>query len=206
MRFNLDPFEKRADAAVWDALEQVGLKETVAELPLKLLSRVSEYGENFSQGQRQLICLARVLLRRSRVLLLDEATSSVDFETDQRIQDMIRTSPAFAGSTVMTIAHRLNTIIDSDRVLVIDNGAVAEFDTPAALLAQPDSIFAGLLDEMGPGAADKMRKQVAEQAAAAAAAAAAGGGGAGAEGEAEGEADGALPVSVASVKINGVDK
>ena len=203
MRFNLDPFEKRADAAVWDALEQVGLKETVAELPLKLLSRVSEYGENFSQGQRQLICLARVLLRRSRVLLLDEATSSVDFETDQRIQDMIRTSPAFAGSTVMTIAHRLNTIIDSDRVLVIDNGAVAEFDTPAALLAQPDSIFAGLLDEMGPGAADKMRKQVAEQAAAAAAA---GGGGAGAEGEAEGEADGALPVSVASVKINGVDK
>ena len=107
--------------------------------------------------------------------------------------DAFRTQPELAScqwGTTITIAHRLNTIIDSDRVLVIDNGAVAEFDTPAALLAQPDSIFAGLLDEMGPGAADKMRRQVAEAAAAVAAveAAAANGG----------------AVSVDAVKLNGV--
>ena len=112
-----------SDAALWDVLARVGLKDTVAALPGGLDAGVSELGENFSQGQRQLICLARVLLRRAAVLLLDEASSSLDHASDVALQAAIRES--FGGSaTIITIAHRLNTIIDSDRILVMDAGKV----------------------------------------------------------------------------------
>lgn len=104
----------------------------------------------------QLLCLARVLLRQTRILLLDEATSSVDFETDSAIQRTIRT--AFPGCTILTIAHRLNTIIDSDRIICMDGGHVAEFDTPAALLSNNETMFSRLVDELGP-AGDVLRRQ-----------------------------------------------
>jgi ATP-binding cassette subfamily C (CFTR/MRP) protein 1 len=104
---------------------------------------ISESGENFSIGQRQLICLARALLRRSKLLLLDEATSSVDFETDNLIQKTIKEE--FKSSTILIIAHRLNNVLDSDRILVMDSGRVVEFDTPQNQLKNPNSILNKLL-------------------------------------------------------------
>jgi len=101
--------------------------------------QVTEGGDNFSAGQRQLLCLARAVLRKTKVLVLDEATSAVDFETDELLQKTIRQE--FKDCTILTIAHRLNTIMDSDRVIVLDAGRIVEFDTPQALLATPTSIF-----------------------------------------------------------------
>ena len=106
--------------------------------------QVEEGGSNFSTGQRQLLCFARALLRRPQLLVLDEATASIDQETDELLQAMIRGN--FKGSTVLTIAHRLNTVLDSDRILVMDAGTVAEFDTPDALLARTGGVLRGLVD------------------------------------------------------------
>lgn len=108
---------------------------------------MSEGGDNLSIGQRQLVCLARALLRRTNVLVLDEATAAVDLETDALIQATIRQE--FQHCTVLTIAHRLHTILDSDRVLVLDGGKVAEFDSPKALLANNQSIFHSLAKDAG---------------------------------------------------------
>merc|ERR1712129_464029 len=106
---------------------------------------VSEGGDNFSQGQRQLLCIGRALLRKPKVLVMDEATSSIDNTTDAMIQTMIREN--FSDATVLTIAHRLNTILDSDRVLVLDDGKVTEFDTPKNLIADSGSMFKGMVDK-----------------------------------------------------------
>jgi ABC-type multidrug transport system fused ATPase/permease subunit len=106
---------------------------------------VAEGGENFSQGQRQLLCIARSLLRNPKILVMDEATASIDNATDAIIQEMIRSN--FSSATVLTIAHRLNTIIDSNRILVLSKGEIAEFDTPAALLSQKDSTFYAMVEE-----------------------------------------------------------
>lgn len=152
VRQNLDPFKKYSDNEIWEALEKVGLKPFVSELQggQGLTATVSEYGENFSVGQRQLICLARALLRRSQIILLDEATSSVDFETDKLIQTTIRKD--FSHCTILTIAHRLNTIIDCDKILTLDEGLVSEYDNPASLLRNEDGVFAKLVEELGPAA------------------------------------------------------
>ena len=101
---------------------------------------------NFSAGQRQLICVARALLRGNKIIIMDEATASVDSETDQNLQKMIRT--AFADCTVICIAHRIDTILDSDKICVLDDGNVLEFDTPDNLLQDKDSSFYALVDEM----------------------------------------------------------
>jgi ATP-binding cassette subfamily C (CFTR/MRP) protein 1 len=145
VRYNLDPFGTKSDQELWDALIKVQLGQAVASLEKGLDEEVSEGGENFSQGQRQLLCIARSLLRNPSVLVMDEATASIDNETDALIQTMIREN--FKDATILTIAHRLNTIMDSDRVLVLDDGRVAEFDSPEALLQKKDSIFKSMVEE-----------------------------------------------------------
>ena len=132
LRMNLDPFSTQTDQDLWTALELAHLKSYVASLPGGLDYVVSEGGGNLSVGQRQLVCLARACLRKTKILLLDEATAAVDLETDDLIQATIRKE--FARSSVLTIAHRLNTIMDYDRIMVLDKGELREFDKPHELL------------------------------------------------------------------------
>ncbi|XP_035808113.2 ATP-binding cassette sub-family C member 3 isoform X1 [Amphiprion ocellaris] len=146
LRMNLDPFEKYTDEDVWKALEHSHLQKFVSNQPAKLELECSEGGENLSVGQRQLVCLARALLRKTRILILDEATAAIDLETDDLIQSTIRTQ--FEDCTVFTIAHRLNTIMDYTRVLVLDKGQIAEFDSPTNLLSQR-GIFYGMAKDAG---------------------------------------------------------
>ncbi|XP_071568160.1 multidrug resistance-associated protein 1 isoform X7 [Temnothorax nylanderi] len=147
LRMNLDPFDCHSDEEIWRALEHAHLKLFIENLPNALLHEVSEGGENLSVGQRQLICLARALLRKTKVLILDEATAAVDLETDDLIQTTIRQE--FKDCTVLTIAHRLNTILDSDRVIVLDNGLIVEYDSPEVLLRNPSSSFYSMAKDAG---------------------------------------------------------
>ncbi|XP_068606933.1 multidrug resistance-associated protein 1-like [Brachionichthys hirsutus] len=139
LRMNLDPFDFYTDEEVWRSLELAHLKNFVANLPDKLNHECSEGGENLSLGQRQLVCLARALLRKTKILVLDEATAAVDLETDTLIQSTIRTQ--FEDCTVLTIAHRLNTILDYTRVIVMDKGHITEMDSPANLIAQRGQFY-----------------------------------------------------------------
>jgi len=145
IRSNLDPFCKFTDEMIWDAIHRTQLGKFVSSLE----EIVAENGQNYSVGQRQLLTIARAFLSKARIIVMDEATASVDVETDIAIQKMIRDE--FFAATSITIAHRLNTIMDSDRVLVLDAGQVAEFDTPSNLLEQPHSIFAGLVGDWEEG-------------------------------------------------------
>ncbi|XP_034882734.1 canalicular multispecific organic anion transporter 2 [Mirounga leonina] len=146
LRMNLDPFGRYSEEDLWRALELSHLHTFVSSQPAGLDFQCSEGGENLSVGQRQLVCLARALLRKSRILVLDEATAAIDLETDNFIQAIIRTE--FESCTVLTIAHRLNTIMDYTRVLVLDKGTVAEFDSPANLIAAR-GIFYGMARDAG---------------------------------------------------------
>ncbi|CAL9707790.1 unnamed protein product [Knipowitschia caucasica] len=146
LRMNLDPFDTYSDEDVWTALEHAHLHKFVSTQPAQLMLECAEGGENLSVGQRQLVCLARALLRKTRILILDEATAAIDLETDDLIQSTIRTQ--FEECTVFTIAHRLNTIMDYTRVLVLDKGRIAEFDTPTNLLSQR-GIFYGMAKDAG---------------------------------------------------------
>ncbi|GFR84872.1 multidrug resistance-associated protein 1 [Elysia marginata] len=147
LRMNLDPFEKYSDEQVWAALEHAHLKSFVSGLAEGLLYECSEGGENLSVGQRQLVCLARALLRKTQLLILDEATAAVDLETDDLIQATIRTE--FEGCTVLTIAHRLNTIMDYTRIMVLDAGQIKEFKSPQELLQDTNSIFHSMAKDAG---------------------------------------------------------
>ncbi|XP_065540276.1 multidrug resistance-associated protein 1 isoform X5 [Lathamus discolor] len=146
LRMNLDPLNQYTDADIWTALELTQLKNFVADLPDQLEHKCTDQGENLSTGQKQLVCLARALLRKAKILILDEATAAVDLETDLQIQSTLRTQ--FKDSTVLTIAHRINTIMDCDRILVLENGQIAEFDTLEHLIAQK-GLFYKLMEESG---------------------------------------------------------
>uniref|UniRef100_A0AAX7TMG0 ABC-type glutathione-S-conjugate transporter n=1 Tax=Astatotilapia calliptera TaxID=8154 RepID=A0AAX7TMG0_ASTCA len=139
LRMNLDPFDTYTDEEVWSSLELAHLKNFVSNLPDKLNHECTEGGENLSLGQRQLVCLARALLRKTKILVLDEATAAVDLETDTLIQSTIRTQ--FEDCTVLTIAHRLNTIMDYTRVIVMDRGHISEMDSPANLISQRGQFY-----------------------------------------------------------------
>ncbi|XP_031462657.1 multidrug resistance-associated protein 1 isoform X1 [Phasianus colchicus] len=146
LRMNLDPFDQHSDEDIWRSLELAHLKNFVSSLPDKLNHECSEGGENLSVGQRQLVCLARALLRKSKILVLDEATAAVDLETDNLIQSTIKSQ--FEECTVLTIAHRLNTIMDYTRVLVLDRGEVVECDSPDNLL-QEKGLFYSMAKDSG---------------------------------------------------------
>uniref|UniRef100_A0A452VCZ7 ABC-type glutathione-S-conjugate transporter n=1 Tax=Ursus maritimus TaxID=29073 RepID=A0A452VCZ7_URSMA len=132
LRMNLDPFNNHSDEEIWKALELAHLKSFVSGLQLGLSHEVTEAGDNLSIGQRQLLCLARALLRKSKILIMDEATAAVDLETDHLIQTTIQEE--FSHCTTITIAHRLHTIMDSDKIMVLDNGKIVEYGSPQELL------------------------------------------------------------------------
>ncbi|KAJ2655216.1 hypothetical protein IWW48_005649 [Coemansia sp. RSA 1200] len=166
IRFNLDPFDEHPDELLWEALRRTHLardnasqpsgadgnnfpaSERMAGIFTSLDAEIRENGHNISAGQRQLVTLARAMIRRSRLIIMDEATASVDFDTDSRIQNTIR-GPEFANSTLLCIAHRLRTIIDYDKVLVLDDGRAAEFDTPHNLLQDESGMFRSMCEESG---------------------------------------------------------
>ncbi|KAI9102246.1 hypothetical protein K1719_023448 [Acacia pycnantha] len=145
VRSNLDPLEEYTDEQIWEALDKCQLADEVRKKDGKLDSSVSENGENWSMGQRQLVCLGRVLLKRSKVLVLDEATASVDTATDNLIQQTLRQH--FSDCTVITIAHRITSVLDSDMVLLLNQGLIEEFDSPTRLLEDKSSSFAELVAE-----------------------------------------------------------
>jgi len=166
IRFNMDPFDEHTNQEIWTALENAGLKDMINGLEKKLESEVKCNGDNFSVGQRQLLCLTRAMIRKNRILIMDEATASVDAKTDAIIQKALRTE--FKDVTVITIAHRLNTIIDYDKILVLNQGNISEYDKPSHLLFETLSDgslvptnkteFSKLVDETGPVNAELLRK------------------------------------------------
>ncbi|KAK7359418.1 hypothetical protein VNO77_01378 [Canavalia gladiata] len=145
VRTNLDPLEQHADQELWEVLSKCHLAEIVRQDPRLLDAPVAENGENWSVGQRQLVCLARLLLKKRRILVLDEATASIDTATDNLIQKTIREETS--GCTVITVAHRIPTVIDNDWVLVLDEGTIVEYDQPAQLLQNNSSSFSKLVSE-----------------------------------------------------------
>ncbi|PPR95341.1 hypothetical protein GOBAR_AA25327 [Gossypium barbadense] len=145
IRSNLDPLEEYTDEQIWEALDKCQLGDGVQNKAGRLDSSVSENGENWSMGQRQLVCLGRVLLKKSKILVLDEATASVDTATDNLIQTTLREH--FSGCTVITIAHRITSVLDSDMVLLLSHGVIEEYDSPSSLLENKSSSFAQLVAE-----------------------------------------------------------
>lgn len=152
LRYNLDPFQEFDDDKLWNVLGEVELKESVTSLDFLVM----EGGRNFSLGQRQLVCLARAILRNNKILVLDEATANVDPRTDSLIQATIRRK--FRNCTVLTIAHRLNTIMDSDKVLVLDFGRVVEYEHPHVLLQDEDGVFSKMVAQTGPEMTQQLRR------------------------------------------------
>jgi len=160
IKSNLDPFNSYSEKQLWDALTAVEMADQIRSMEGQLEANVTEYGENLSVGTKQLLCLARALLKRCKILVMDEATANVDFETDALIQKAIRRE--FQDVTVLMIAHRINTIMDSSRVLVLHDGMVSEFDSPDELLKNELSLFYGLAKEGGIVSGGGKKKQEVE--------------------------------------------
>ncbi|KAL4124328.1 hypothetical protein PRIC2_010165 [Phytophthora ramorum] len=147
LRAYMDPFDEFTDAEIWSALEKVDMKAQVSALEGQLTYELSENGENFSVGERQMLCMARALLTRSRIVVMDEATASIDHATEKKLQRMINED--FRDATVLTIAHRLGTVLDSDRIMVLNAGRVVEFDSPRELVKDGSGVFYELAKEGG---------------------------------------------------------
>ena len=147
IRRNLDPFDEYTDDQLWKSLTQSHLSSYVSSKDEGLEHVITEGGENLSVGQRQLLCLARALLRKTKILVLDEATAAVDLETDDLIQNTISTE--FHDCTIFTIAHRLNTIMDYDKIMVLEDGKIAEFDNVSNLMSSTNGIFYSMAKESG---------------------------------------------------------
>lgn len=143
LRYNLDPFGKHSDAELWKSLEYARINEKILQFDKGLEYKIEENGSNFSVGERQLICLARAFLMKNKILILDEATASVDTQTDSLIQQTIK--EAFSDCTVLTIAHRLNTILSADLILIMDNGQIVEIGAPQDLLTDSTSHLCGMI-------------------------------------------------------------
>uniref|UniRef100_A0A4W2HQ67 Multidrug resistance-associated protein 4 n=1 Tax=Bos indicus x Bos taurus TaxID=30522 RepID=A0A4W2HQ67_BOBOX len=158
MRKNLDPFNEHMDEELWNALEEVQLKESIEGLPAKMNTELAESGLNLSAGQKQLVCLARALLRKNQILILDKATSYVDPRTDKFIQKRIR--ERFAQCTVLTIAHRLSTIIDCEWIMVLDSGTWKEYNLPYNLLQNRNSLFYKMVQQLGEVEVSLLREAV----------------------------------------------
>jgi ABC-type multidrug transport system fused ATPase/permease subunit len=163
LRECLDPFGKHTDAEIMEALESVRLGSNSVDAGTLLSTKLEEGGSNYSVGERQLLNLARALLSQPKLLVLDEATASIDGETDAFIQRMLRTR--FPHTTLVTIAHRLNTIMDYDYVLVMDKGHAAEFDSPDKLLSRRGGVFSELVDATGAESSKALRDLATEAAA-----------------------------------------
>ena len=145
LRRNLDPCEQHSDAEILSVLEKVQLRSTLGprgSLDEVLQLVITEGGHNLSVGERQLICLARALLQNTKIILLDEATANIDYVTDRMIQDVIRKE--MSECTVLTIAHRLDTVLEYDRIMVLEKGEIVEFDKPDILLEKRDSFLSEL--------------------------------------------------------------
>lgn len=136
--------EEYSDEKLWEALEMTSLKETI-EQRKGLQSEITENGENLSVGERQLISIARAIIKPTKIVLVDEATANIDVKTESVIYKAM--NEAFKDSTVITVAHRLNTVINSDRILVLEGGLLKEYDNPQVLLKNPNSFFASLYNE-----------------------------------------------------------
>lgn len=160
-RSNLDFQSQFSDDEIWDALQQSGLHEYVTNQSEKLNARITASGDNLSVGQRQLVCLARAILQKPRVIVLDEATANIDSTSDHLIQRAIKET--FSQATVVSIAHRLNTVADFDKILVLDGGKLVEFDTPTALLRDTTSLFAQMANASGPGNFEHILKLATEK-------------------------------------------
>ncbi|KAI0982308.1 hypothetical protein GJ496_005358 [Pomphorhynchus laevis] len=156
LRLNLDPFNRYSDEDIWLALSHVNMMEEIKQHPIGLQMQVTEGGASFSVGQRQLLCLARALLQKCQLLLIDEATANVDNDTDLLVQKMIRDN--FKHCTILTIAHRLDTIVDSDTVLVFDQGELVEQGSPAELIHNNQSKFYKLASESGDSELSKLTR------------------------------------------------
>ncbi|XP_067134117.1 ATP-binding cassette sub-family C member 4-like, partial [Centruroides vittatus] len=152
VRNNLDPFKRHDDATLWKVLEEVHLKEVVRKLGNGLDGQLSEGGNNLSVGQKQLLCVARAILRRNKILIMDEATANIDKRTDSLIQKTI--GEKFSSRTIITIAHRLQTIMNSDRIMVLNRGKIVEFDNPDRLLKNKNGLFYKMV-RTGSDAAEK---------------------------------------------------
>ncbi|XP_063913159.1 ATP-binding cassette sub-family C member 4-like isoform X2 [Zophobas morio] len=145
LRTNIDPYHEFDDSTIWKILEQVELKNAVLELPQHLDTEILQGGSNFSVGQKQLMCLARAILRKNKIIVMDEATANVDSKTERSIHQTIEEN--FQDCTIITVAHRLSSILKSDRVLVMDDGKVVESDRPDCLMQNSESLFSQLLRE-----------------------------------------------------------
>jgi ABC-type multidrug transport system fused ATPase/permease subunit len=157
IRENLDPFKEHTDSALLAALTKAQLRDAFEQQGKTLDTDVGEGGGSLSVGQRQLLCFARAMLRGSTILVMDECTANVDVETDALLQQMVRTKP-WVDCTIFTIAHRLATVIDYDKIAVLETGRLVEYGAPAALLRDPQGHLTGLVDQTGPTMSAHLRQ------------------------------------------------